>query len=180
MGEVTLLLQDVADGRPDAAQRLYALLYPELKRLARSHLSGSGPITLDPCALIHEVWLRSRGQETPHHRGQFFAHASVVMRSVIIDHVRRRAADKRGGGLAEVTLSTAELEAVPAAPDLLRIDDALAVLARVDERAHKVVEMRFFGGMMLEEIAEVLDVSVPTIKRDWRRARAFLFEQLAE
>jgi RNA polymerase sigma factor (TIGR02999 family) len=177
--EVTALLQELADGKADAAGRLYTLLYPELKRLARSHLAGAGPITLDPSALIHEVWLRSRGQEAARHRGQFFAHASLVMRSVIVDHVRRRAADKRGGGLADVTLGTAELEALATVPDVLRIDDALKMLARIDERAHKVVEMRFFGGMLLEEIADVLAVSVPTIKRDWRRARAFLFEQLA-
>jgi RNA polymerase sigma factor (TIGR02999 family) len=179
MSDVTILLNRLAAGDTDAADRLYELLYPELKRLAGSHLYASGPITLDPSELIHEVWLRSRGQGTPEHRGQFFAHASLVMRSVIVDHVRRRGADKRGGGLADVTLSTAALENVPASADVLRIDDALQVLARVDERAHKVVEMRFFGGMLLEEIAQVLAVSVPTIKRDWRRGRAFLFEQLA-
>jgi RNA polymerase sigma factor (TIGR02999 family) len=181
LSEVTLLLQALADGEAGAAERLYTLLYPELKRLARTHLAGAGPITLDPSALIHEVWLRSRGQEAAQHRGQFFAHASLVMRSVIVDHVRRRAADKRGGGAAAVTLGTAELESVAeaSAPDVLQIDAALKTLERVDARAHKVVEMRFFGGMMLEEIAAVLAVSVPTIKRDWRRARAFLFEQLA-
>jgi RNA polymerase sigma factor (TIGR02999 family) len=180
MHEVTALLNDMASGSVEAGERLYTLLYPELKRLARSHLSGSGPTTLDPSALIHEVWLRSRGQQTPAHRGQFFALASVVMRSVIVDHVRRRAAAKRGGGLAVVTLSTGEMESVPAPPDVLGIEDALETLARVDERAHKVVELRFYGGMQLEEIAQVLDVSVPTIKRDWRRARAYLFKQLSE
>lgn len=180
MSEVTLLLRDLAAGHPEAGERLYALLYPELTRMARSHLSGAGPITLDPSALIHEVWLRSRGQAAAAYRAQFFAHASVVMRSVVIDHVRRRNAEKRGGGLADVTLSTAEIESVPAAADVLQIDGALELLARADPRAHKVVEMRFFGGMQHEEIAEVLGISVPTVKRDWRRARAFLYEQLAE
>lgn len=179
MSDVTILLKQLAEGQADAAERLYTLVYPELKRLARSHLHAAGPITLDPSELIHELWLRGRGQSAPEHRGQFFAYASTVMRSVIVDHVRRRSAQKRGGGAAELTLSTAALEEVPAAADVLRIDDALQVLARVDVRAHKVVEMRFFGGMLLEEIAGALSVSVPTIKRDWRRGRAFLFEQLA-
>jgi RNA polymerase sigma factor (TIGR02999 family) len=177
MSEITLLLQALADGDAAARDRLYTALYPELKRLARSHLAGHGPMTLEPAALLHEVWLKSAGQEAARHRGQFFAHASKVMRSVIVDHLRQRSADKRGGGLAPVTLSTAALEQLPA-PDVLRLDEVLELLERADGRAHQLVELRFFGGLALEEIAPLLGVSVPTLKRDWRRARAFLFEQL--
>lgn len=180
MTEITQLLTALASGQAEARDRLYTLLYPELKRLARSHLAGHAPMTLEPAALIHEVWLKSAGpipKEAALHRAQFFAHASKVMRSVIVDHVRERRADKRGGGKAEVTLSTAALEQI-APPDVLKLDDVLQMLERADGRAHQVVEMRFFGGLELEEIAELLDVSVPTIKRDWRKARAFLFDAL--
>lgn len=176
MSEITLLLSALASGEAGARDRLYTALYPELKRLARSHLAGHAPMTLEPAALIHEVWLKSAGNEAALHRAQFFAHASKVMRSVIVDHIRERRADKRGGG-AQVTLSTTALEQL-APPDVLRLDDVLQMLARADGRAHQVVEMRFFGGLELEEIAELLGVSVPTIKRDWRKARAFLFEAL--
>lgn len=174
--DITLLLHQLSAGDTAARDRLYTALYPELKRLARSHLAGHAPMTLEPAALIHEVWLKSAGQEAALHRGQFFAHASKVMRSVIVDHLRERHADKRGGG-AQVTLSTTALEQL-APPDVLKLDDVLQTLARADERAHRVVEMRFFGGLELEEIAQALDVSLPTVKRDWRKARAFLFEAL--
>ncbi|MBL8278761.1 MAG: sigma-70 family RNA polymerase sigma factor [Pelomonas sp.] len=174
--EITLLLHQLSAGDAAARDRLYTALYPELKRLARSHLAGHAPMTLEPSALIHEVWLRTAGQEAALHRGQFFAHASKVMRSVIVDHVRERQADKRGGG-AQVTLSTTALEEL-SPPDVLRLDDVLQMLERADGRAHQVVEMRFFGGLELEEIATLLGVSVPTIKRDWRKARAFLFDAL--
>lgn len=176
MSEITLLLQQLASGDAEARDRLYTALYPELKRLARAHLARQAPMTLEPAALIHEVWLKSQG-EAAAHRAQFFAHASKVMRSVIVDHLRRQHADKRGGPDGPVTLSTAGLEALPA-PDVLQLDDVLQQLARADERAHQVVEMRFFGGLELTEIAQVLDISVPTVKRDWQRARAFLFEAL--
>jgi RNA polymerase sigma factor (TIGR02999 family) len=177
--EITQLLSALAGGQTDARDRLYTLLYPELKRLARSHLAGHAPMTLEPAALIHEVWLKSAGptaREGALHRGQFFAHASKVMRSVIVDHVRERHADKRGGGL-NVTLSTTALDQL-STPDVIKLDEVLQTLERADGRAHQVVQMRFFGGLELEEIAEVLAVSVPTVKRDWRKARAFLFEAL--
>ena len=174
--DITLLLQQLSSGDAAARDRLYTALYPELKRLARSHLAGHAPMTLEPAALIHEVWLKSAGREAALHRAQFFAHASKVMRSVIIDHIRERHADKRGAG-AQVTLSTTALEQL-APPDMLQLDDVLQMLERADGRAHQVVEMRFFGGLELEEIAALLEVSVPTIKRDWRKARAFLFDAL--
>lgn len=174
--DITLLLHQLSAGDAAARDRLYTALYPELKRLARSHLAGHAPMTLEPAALIHEVWLKSAGQEAALHRGQFFAHASKVMRSVIVDHLRERHADKRGGG-AQVTLSTTALEQL-SSPDVLKLDDVLQTLARADERAHRVVEMRFFGGLEMEEIAQALAVSLPTVKRDWRKARAFLFDAL--
>jgi RNA polymerase sigma factor (TIGR02999 family) len=179
LSEITELLQSAAQGDMAARDRLYTLLYGELKRLARRHLSQAGPITLDPASIVHEAWMRSQASMAATSRGQFFAHASAVMRSVIVDHVRARAAEKRGGGWADVTLDTAQVEGLTEAPEALRVDEALEALLRVDERLHRVVEMRYFGGMTLEEIAEVMHLSVPTLKRDWRRARAFLFEYLS-
>jgi RNA polymerase sigma factor (TIGR02999 family) len=179
MSEITLLLQQCQAGDASAKDRLFTLLYQDLKRLARSHLAKAGPITLDPSALVHDAWLRCDGGPSAASRRQFFGYASAIMRSVIVDHVRERAAQKRGGGVAEVTLSTAAFEDLPAQAGVLDIDDALRALERVDERGHRLVEMRYFGGMTLEEIAEVMALSVPTLKRDWRRARAFLFDYLS-
>lgn len=177
MTEITQLLEKCHSGEPGAKDRLYTLLYSDLKRLARSQLSKSGPITLDPSAIVHDLWLRCLGTPSASNRQQFFSYASTVMRSVVVDHVRATAAKKRDRGL-EVTLSTAAFEGLPHQPDLLAIDDALNALKEIDERCHCVVEMRYFCGMTLEEIADAIDVSVPTIKRDWQRARAFLFDFL--
>lgn len=179
MSEITTLLEQCQAGDAAAKDRLYTLLYNDLKRLARAHLAKAGPITLDPSSIVHDAWLRCDGGTPTSSRKQFFAYASAVMRSVIVDHVRERAAQKRGGGLAEVTLSTAAFEDLPGQADALAVDEALQALARVDERCGQLVEMRYFGGMTLEEIAEVMDRSVPTLKRDWRRARAFLFDYLS-
>jgi len=179
VSEITELLQRAASGEDGARDRLYTLLYSELRRLARGHLAKAGAITLDPTAIVHEAWLRSQtGPLGAANRGQFFAHASAVMRSVIVDHARARAADKRGGGFADVTLGTGTLDGLVQPPDALQVDEALQALQRLDARCHRVVEMRYFGGMTLEEIAAVLELSVPTLKRDWRRARAFLFDYL--
>ncbi len=184
MSEITVLLLQTRQGDAAAGERLYALLYDELRRLARVQLHRAGQRTLEPAALIHEAWLRSEASPAAAvNRQQFFAYASAVMRSVIVDHVRASAAAKRGGGgRGELTLSTGALEAVPDPAgeglDAQAIEDALQALGRVDPRALKVVEMRYFGGLTLEEIAEATDLSVPTLKRDWQRARAFLHEQL--
>jgi RNA polymerase sigma factor (TIGR02999 family) len=180
MSEITQLLEQSQEGDGAARDRLYTLLYAELKRLARVHLSRAGAITLDPTSIVHEAWLRCSGDQPGGNRKQFFAYASTVMRSVIVDHVRERAAQKRGGGLADVTLSTAAFDALPAAPEALRLDDALQALRRIDERSHALVEMRYFGGLTMEEIAELTGRPVHTLKRDWQKARAFLFDQLSD
>lgn len=177
MSEITQLLEKCQSGEPGAKDRLYTLLYSDLKRLARAQLSRSGPITLDPSAIVHDLWLRCVGTPSANNRQQFFSYASTVMRSVVVDHVRANAAQKRNRGM-EVTLSTASFEGLPEQPDLLGIDDALTALKEIDMRCHAVVEMRYFCGMTLEEIADTLEFSVPTIKRDWQRARAFLFDFL--
>ena len=178
--DVTGVLNQAVGGNAAARERLYALLYGELLRLARSHLAGSGAVSLNPSAIVHEAYVRMLKRDaTPmRDRRAFFAYASTVMRSVLIDHVRERAADKRGGGQAPLTLTTGVMQEAIAAEDFSRLNDALLELRHVDDRCFQVVEMRYFAGMTEEDIAQELSVSVPTVKRDWRKARAFLFEQL--
>ena len=177
---ITVILNRALAGDAASRERVYALLYAELVRLARSHLSGAGSVSLNPSALVHEAYLRMlRRDATPmRDRRAFFAYASTVMRSVLIDHVRAGRADKRGGLFTPVTLTTGVLNSVAAEEDFSRLNDALDALRGVDERSSRVVEMRYFAGMTEEDIAGELEVSVPTVKRDWRKARAFLFEQL--
>jgi RNA polymerase sigma factor (TIGR02999 family) len=178
--DITVVLNQAVGGDAAARERLYALLYGELLRLARSHLAGSGVVSLNPSAIVHEAYLRMlRRVPTPmRDRRAFFAYASSVMRSVLIDHVRERAADKRGGDEAQITLTTGMQQDAAVNEDFTPLHDALLALQQIDPRGFRVVEMRYFGGMTEEDIAQELAVSVPTVKRDWRKARAFLFEQL--
>ncbi len=177
---LTLILNRALAGDDDCRERVYALLYAELLRLARSHLSGSRALSLNPAALVHEAYLRMlRREATPvRDRRAFFAYASSVMRSVLVDHVRAGAAEKRGGLFTPVTLTTGAVDSAAASEDFSRLNEALDVLRGVDERGFRVVEMRYFAGMTEEDIADELALSVPTVKRAWRKARAFLYEQL--
>ncbi len=178
--DITGVLNQAVAGDAAARERVYALLYGELLRLARSHLAGSGAVSLNPSVIVHEAYLRMLKRDaTPlRDRRAFFAYASSVMRSVLIDHVRARGTEKRGGGDAPLTLTTGVLQSAIASEDFTRLNDALLELRSVDDRCFQVVEMRYFAGMTEEDIATELAVSVPTVKRDWRKARAFLFEQL--
>ena len=177
---ITVILNRALAGDADSRARVYELLYAELLRLARSHLVGSNAASLNPSVLVHEAYLRMSSRDgTPmRDRRAFFAYASTVMRSVLVDHVRAGAADKRGGLFTPVTLTTGVLNGVAAEEDFSRLNDALDALRHVDKRSCRVVEMRYFAGMTEDDIAGELEVSVPTVKRDWRKARAFLFEQL--
>jgi RNA polymerase sigma factor (TIGR02999 family) len=181
MGSVTKLLDQARDGDAQAQQQLFTQLYGELERLARAHLSRNSPMTLiDAPGLIREVYLRlGEPADLPgRDRRAFLAYASRAMRSVIIDYVRARGADRRGGGVRSITLNTAVENQAFTDPQLESLDDALKSLARIDERAHRIVEMRYFGGMEIEEIAEFLDISPATVKRDWQKARAYLLHTL--
>ena len=180
MSEITGLLELCSNGDTNAKDKVYSALYNDLTRLARSQLARSGPLTLDPSSIVHEAWLRSAAITPPSNRQQFFAYASACMRSVIVDHIRERRAQKRGGGRFAVTLTTAVIEECGTEPDVLDLDDALKKLEKIDLRSHDVVQMRFFGGMKYEEIADALSVSTPTVKRDLVAARAFLFKCFAQ
>ncbi|MEO7325389.1 MAG: ECF-type sigma factor [Dokdonella sp.] len=168
---------DVADIR-----RLDGPMYTELTRLARGHLGRSGTLSLDAPSLVHEAYLRfsRQGAIASAQRQAFLAYASRVMRTVIVDYVRERRAQKRGGGERMLTLTTGVAGASLGEDDIEHLDGAMKALQDIDARAHVVVEMRYFGGMTEEEIAALLDVSVPTIKRDWRKARAFLFDAIGK
>lgn len=182
MGEVTQLLDGARGGDKGALERLYARVYAELSGIAKSQLARQAPLTLiDAPALVNEVYLRiSRQDSLPgHDRGTFLGYAARAMRSIIIDYVRARGAERRGGDQLRVTLAT-DIEKKEFTE--LHFEDLsaeLESLERVDERAYRVVELRFFGGMEIEEIAKFLDTSPATVKRDWTKARMFLRHRLA-
>jgi RNA polymerase sigma factor (TIGR02999 family) len=180
LADITVLLQRSARGDKNAREQLYAVVYPELMRIARIRLSASGTITLDAPGLLHEACLRfvDRDDVTFPNRRMFFAYASSVMRNVIVDCARARLAEKRGSGERGITLETGIAGAAFVDEDIESLNAAMLALAAVDERSYRVVEMRYFGGLLEQEIAEVLDISVPTVKRDWRKARAFLLREL--
>jgi RNA polymerase sigma factor (TIGR02999 family) len=183
-GEVTAALAAWSAGDRAALARVLPQIYEELRAIAAQHLRKERQgHTLQATALVHEAFLRLSGRERVHveARVQFFAVAAQAMRRVLVDHARRRQAEKRGGHESPVPLTeVAEAELNTSQQvDLLDVDDALVRLAALDPRQAQVVELRFFAGMEIEEIAAALDVSVSTVQREWRMARAWLRHQLA-
>jgi RNA polymerase sigma factor (TIGR02999 family) len=178
MDAVTELLRRAATDDPSAIDELFTLLYADLHRMAHARLAQNSPITqLNTTALAHEAYLRLRNAERIDigSRPQFMAYVSQVLRSIIVDFARRRRAERRGGGAPHVTLDTQVADSVPAADaEIEHINDALDALEQTDPRLKKVVEMRYFGGMTDDEIAEVLGVTPRTVGRDWQRARLML------
>lgn len=183
--DATELLVRASRGDQAAIRQLAPLVYDELRALARRYLPPKGAAataTLQPTALVHEAFLRLIEQDTVDYKGRthFLAAAATAMRSVLVDYARARGAAKRGGGWCRVTLDEAAAFQPQREVDLSALDEALAKLAQLKERAAKIVELRFFGGMSVEEIADHLGVSARTVKGDWRTARAWLRAQLAE
>jgi RNA polymerase sigma factor (TIGR02999 family) len=181
--EVTRLLKAWTAGDEQALERLTPLVYEELHRVAQRCMAGerSGH-TLQTTALVNEVYVRlvDCGQIAWQDRAHFFAVSSQLMRRILIDFARSRGYRKRGGGLAHVSLDEVASVCNEPDPNLVALDDALKALAEVDARKSKVVELRFFGGLSVEETAEVLGVSGETVMRDWRLARAWLLRELSE
>lgn len=167
---------------PESVRELFPVLYRELRRLARAKLSAGGRHTLlDTAALVHESFLRMQrdGGVALNDREHFLAYAATTMRSVVIDFVRRRNADRRGGGMDHVTLDTRAAEQLGASDDeILEVHGALETLAEIDSRLVQVVEMRYFAGLSDLEIAAALGVTDRTVRRDWARARLLLAEIL--
>jgi RNA polymerase sigma factor (TIGR02999 family) len=182
MESITELLREVSAGTAGARDKLFAVTYDELRRLARSRLRGGGRNTcLDTTALVHESYLRflNRGHLRTEDRRAFFGYASTVMRSVIIDAVRERQTQRKGGDVVQLTLNTEISSSIPSGEqELLQVHEALDELEKVEPRMAKVVEMRYFGGYSDLEIAETLDVTDRTVRRDWERARLLLLAAL--
>jgi RNA polymerase sigma-70 factor (ECF subfamily) len=179
--EVTRLLVEWGNGDEAALARLMPLVYDELRRLARHYMRRERPgHTIQPTALVNEAYLRLVEQTNIRwqNRAHFFGIAAGVMRRVLCDHARARLADKRGGGAVRVSLVEAEARPDEQTTDMLALDEALGELAEVDPRKARVVELRYFGGLSVEETAEVLKVSPDTVGREWRRARAFLLREM--
>jgi RNA polymerase sigma-70 factor (ECF subfamily) len=181
--EVTGILRDWSGGDARAPERLMPFVYDELRRLARAFLNRErGGHTLQPTALVNEAYLRLVDQTRVdwQSRAHFYGIASRMMRRVLIDHARARVTDKRGGATLRLSLEDVQAPAEQRAASLVALDEALARLAALDERKSRVVEMRFFGGMTDEEIAEALGVTTRTVLRDWKKARLWLYRELSE
>lgn len=174
-GQITSLLAAWEGGDEEARDALFPLVYEQLHSLARRHGSRQGE-TLRPTALVHEVYLRLADKEaiTVRDRQHFFALAATAMRQITIDLARKRLAAKRGGGASLVELKDSDTQILATPEVMIALNEAIRDLGEIEPRLIKIVELRFFGGLSVEETAEVLDVSTRTVKRDWRKARAFL------
>lgn len=178
--EVTRLLQSLNAGNREAVDALVPLVYAELRKLAAHYLrSERDEHTLQPTALVHEAFLRLVEQETAwQNRTHFFAMAANLMRRILVDYARSHAAEKRGGAAEKISLDDAFIFVKEKPSEMIALDEALEELAKIDPRRSRVVELKFFGGLNHEEIAEILGVHVNTVLRDWNLARAWLKTQM--
>ncbi len=178
---ITLLLSEVETGSESAVNALIPIIYKDLQERARRYLQQERAAhTLNTTALVHEAYLKLIGQQhvSWQNRAHFFGVASLVMRRILINYAKQRKAEKRGGGVQPETFLEDFVLHNARSEELLALDEALDRLAVLSERQSKIVEMRYFGGLTHEEIAEVLNISVPTVQRDWRVARAWLNREL--
>lgn len=178
---VTDLLGRWRSGDREALNSLMPLVYDELRRIAQNYLRNERPgHTLQSTALVHEAYVRMIQQDLPEwqSRAHFFAVAAQLMRQILVDHARAHRADKRGGGVCKLALEDAQENAEPLDVDLIALDDALKTLSIMDPQQSKVVELKFFGGLSIEDTAVVLGISSSTVKRDWITARAWLYREL--
>jgi RNA polymerase sigma factor (TIGR02999 family) len=179
---VTELLQGWRAGDRKALDALLPLVYDELRRLAHHHLRNERPDhTLRSTALVHEAYFRLVGQDFPQweSRSHFFAIAAQLMRQILVDYARRHRASKRGSGACMLTLDDAVVLPRRKDVDVVALDDALNTLAEIDPRQSRVVELRFFAGLSLEEISEVMGIATATVQRDWTAARAWLHREIS-
>lgn len=183
--DITMLLRAAASGDRRDLDALMVAIYEDMHRLAASHLRGERhDHTLQPTALVHEAYVKLVGQRSTDWKDRlhFFAVASQIIRRILIDHARQKQADKRGGkdGGARIQIEGDELAAPERGIDLLALDEAMKELATIDERQARVVELRFFGGCSIDEIAELMGVGKRTIDRDWQAAKAWLLCRLED
>lgn len=180
---ITELLRSWQQGNAESGEEVVPLVYAELRRIARMRLSAErAGHTLQPTALVHEAWLRLMQQHgaTWQNRSQFFAIAAQAMRRILVDHARRRHSHKRNPGETPMTLDNIEDIVASPVPDeeMLALDAALDQLSGLDSRQARVVELRFFGGLSIEETAQILNLSPTTVKREWTTARAWLYREI--
>jgi RNA polymerase sigma factor (TIGR02999 family) len=179
--DVTALLVEVANGNQAAQEKLVPLVYDQLKRLARRYMRRErAGHTLQTTALVHEAYLKLVGQHSPHwqSRDQFYGIAAQLMRRILIDHARRHLREKRGGTQVILPLEEALAFTPEHSEDLLKLDEALDRLSKLDPRQGRIVELRFFGGLSVEETSRFLNVSPITVKRDWAVAKVWLYGEL--
>ncbi len=182
MGEVTRLLTAVGQGQTQAADQLLALVYDELRQLAARQMAHETPTqTLQPTALVHEAWLRLAGNEPLHfaNHAHFFAAAAEAMRRILIENARRKRAVRHGAGLRALDIEGISVAAPAKEDELLAVDEVLERFAVEDRQKAELVKLRYFVGFTLEETAEILGISVPTAKRWWTYARAWLFKEIS-
>ncbi len=183
MHDVTDLLLSWRQGDAAALDRLIPVVYDELRRVARRHLRGESPgHALQATALVHEVYLRlvDLDRMTLTNRAHFFGVAATLMRQIIVDHARRQRADKRGGDVTVLSLDDASPAAWPSNVDVLALDQALDALSAIDSRQCRIVELRFFAGLTIDEAATALEISSATVEREWVLAKAWLFRRLSK
>ncbi len=182
MSELTQILHAIAEGDPDAASQLVPLVYDELRKLAAQKLAGETPgQTLQPTALVHEAYLRLAGESEEQHwdsRGHFFAAAAEAMRRILVERARHKATLKRGGDRDRMDMAESLLAAPELREDLLALDAALTKLAETDKQAAELVQLRYFAGLPLREIADFLGLSPRTADRVWAYARAWLHQEI--
>jgi RNA polymerase sigma factor (TIGR02999 family) len=181
--EVTALLVEVANGNQAAQEQLVPLVYSELKKLARAYMRRErDDNTLQTTALVHEAYLRLVRHQSPNWQGRshFFGIAAQLMRQILIDHARGRLRRKRGGAKVVLPLDEALVFSPEQSKELVKLDEALNRLAKLDARQSRIVELRFFGGLSVEETAELLGVSPKTVKRDWAAAKAWLHAEVRD
>lgn len=178
---VTQILNDARDGRTGAAEQLFQLVYDELRRLAASHMRAERPgHTLQATALVHEAFMRliRDDQMDWRNRAHFFGAAAQAMRRILVDHARARGAIRRGGDRRKASLDDTPDLSTDRSDEMVAVDAALSRLADLDPRKGRLVELRFFGGLDIEETAQVLGVSSRTVKRDWTFAKAWLYREI--
>jgi RNA polymerase sigma-70 factor (ECF subfamily) len=181
--DVTSLLKKLAEGNQDAAGELIPVIYQELHRLAVGHLRHERPDhTLQPTALVHEAYIKLVAQRSAdwHSRAHFFAVASNLMRRILVDYARRHLRVKRGGGQVRMSLDDILLVSPERPANMLALDESLTRLEKLDARQGRIVELRYFGGLKIEEVAEILSISPTTVRREWTSAKAWLYGELKE
>ncbi len=181
-GEITMLLFKMRDGDKQAMNDLFEKVYGELRAMARRQARRGGPNpTLDTTALVNEAYLKLVDQEQAawNDRKHFLSVAALAMRHILVNHAREKQAQKRGGDIKKTDFRDSKVGTADRTTEILAVDEALDQLAKLNERLSRVVELRYFGSLSVEETAEVLEVDPRTVKRDWRKARAFLYRLLS-